>query len=622
MYVYVAGARMSVDPKHSIGKGGEADVFAIGKGLALKLFKQPNHPDYAGDPSAQAGAKDRLAVHQRKLRTFPANFPSRVVVPLQLATDQSGKTVLGYTMRLVDDADVLLLYGDRAFREKGVSTPAVLAVFRDLHGTVSGIHRAGAIIGDFNDLNVLAKGGEAHIIDADSFQFGPFLSCMFTPKFLDPLLFDPKQRVPVLGRPYQKSSDWYAYAVMLMQSLLYVDPYGGVHRPKNPLERVLQQERSLHRITVFDPNVLYPKPAMHYRVLPDELLDYFHRIFVRDERSEFPLALLQSMRWTTCAACGTEHARKVCPVCVLAAPAAVREVMRVRGNVLATTIFRTDGIIVHAATHKGKLRWLYHQDNAYKREDGTKVITAPLDPHIRFRIKGTTSLAARGTQLAILTPKLQPRFVTVDQYRQMPIFDANGDHLFWLQGGQLFRDGDLAPILVGNVLQNQTLIWAGPAFGFGFYRAGKVNIAFVFDAERRGLNDTVQLPPIRGELTDATCVFGTKRCWLLTATRENGKTLHTCAVIRADGAVEATASADEHDGSWLGTLRGKCAAGALLIAATDSGLVRVEVENGRIIVTKEFPDTEPFVDEKSHIFAAHDGIYVVSRKEIIRLQIT
>ena len=36
---------------------------------------------------------------------------------------------------------------------------------------------------------------------------------------------------PVLGRPYAAGSDWYAFAVMVMQSLVCVGPYGGVYRP-------------------------------------------------------------------------------------------------------------------------------------------------------------------------------------------------------------------------------------------------------------------------------------------------------------------------------------------------------------------------------------------------------
>ena len=68
MEVYVRGKRVRLDPASSIGQGGEADVYDIGSGLALKLFKPPDHPDFAADPLAQQAAADRLQEHQQKLR--------------------------------------------------------------------------------------------------------------------------------------------------------------------------------------------------------------------------------------------------------------------------------------------------------------------------------------------------------------------------------------------------------------------------------------------------------------------------------------------------------------------------------------------------------------------------
>ena len=100
-----------------------------------------------------------------------------------------------------------------------------------------------------------------------------------------------------------------------------------------------------------------------------------------------------------------------------------------------------------------------------------------------------------------------------------------------------------------------------------------------------------------------------------------GKIINQCAVIKPDGTVEAIAEAEEGDGSWLSVLRGKCAAGNFALASTDDGIVRVETNSGKIIETRKFPDTEPFVDSSSYLFPGNDGIYVVSRKEIRLLKI-
>src|SRR5262245_41484829 len=170
--VYVCGKRIKVDPSASIGKGGEADIFDVGRGLALKLFKGPDHPDLAGDPAARDGAVARLDMHQAKLPLFPRSLPDRVVTPIDLATDKSGARICGYTMPLVAGAEVLLRYADPAFRASAVATAQLGPMLADLHRTVELLHGRGVVIGDFNDLNVLVRGAEAYVIDADSFQFG------------------------------------------------------------------------------------------------------------------------------------------------------------------------------------------------------------------------------------------------------------------------------------------------------------------------------------------------------------------------------------------------------------------------------------------------------------------
>jgi hypothetical protein len=207
----------------------------------------------------------------------------------------------------------------------------------------------------------------------------------------------------------------------------------------------------------------------------------------------------------------------------------------------------------------------------------------------------------------------------VDAIGLLPCFDVNEPHCYWIDGGRLLRDGSLGPEFVGDVLAGQTRFWVGPAFGVGFYRAGEVSVAFVFDARRRGLNDAVKLPPLRGQLVDAAAYLARDRGWLLTATEDAGRTVHRCVVLRPDGTVEATTEADPGDGSWLGTLGGKCAAGGFLFAATDAGVVRVALDGGRF-VTSEFPDTEPFVDAGCRLLAGADGLYVVDRQEVRQLR--
>jgi H/ACA ribonucleoprotein complex subunit 3 len=624
MDVYVNGQRLRVSPSQAIGKGGEADVYALPSGQALKVFKGPAHPDLQGLPDEQAAARRRLDLHQQKLPellTLAGALPERVVAPQALATDRAGGRLLGYTMRHLVAADVLLRYAERGYRCAGVSQESVRQIFLDLHTTLTRLHQAGVVVGDFNDLNVLVRGIEAYLIDVDSFQFGRYCCPVFTARFVDPLLCDPNQQSPVLCRPHTTASDWYAFAVMLMQCLLFVGPYGGVYRPSDPARLVPQDARPLRRLTVFHPQVRYPKPAVPWERLPDDLLHHFHRVFERDWRGEFPRSLLSALRWTICTACGTEHARTLCPQCPRAAPATVKEVVQVRGQVVARQVFHTPGVIVCATVQGGELRWLAHEHGQFRREDGSIVFQGPLDPRLGIRLQGNATLLGKDGQVILLRPGQPSVRLAVDACGSLPAFDTNERTLYWIDQGRLLRQGRLEPEDIGEVLAGQTRFWVGPRFGFGFYRAGDLAVAFVFDAARKGINDTVKLPPGRGQWLDASCSFGGDRCWFFLARHDGPRTIHQCLIVRSDGSLEAAAQAEPGDGSWLATLGGKCAVDDFLLAVTDDGIVRVEIEGAQIRVAAEFPDTEPFVTSDCRLFPTREGLAVVSRQDIRLLRI-
>jgi hypothetical protein len=306
--------------------------------------------------------------------------------------------------------------------------------------------------------------------------------------------------------------------------------------------------------------------------------------------------LLESLRFQRCATCQLEHARTRCPDCAAAGRAGVKEVARVRGRVTARCLFSTRGIILASTVQAGKLLVLHSEDGVLRREDGTAVADAgKAELTARYRLMGSTTLVGTSGELVALTPGMPPRRFRLDGYRNRPMFDANRAHFYWLENGRLLKDGRLGPEQVGDVLEGQTLFWVGPRFGLGLYRAGALSVAFVFDAR---------------------CLFDTERAFLLTSAREHERFVHRCIVIRPDGEVEAAAEAERDDGSWLGQLRGKCAASGFLFTATDDGLVRVEVEGGSLAATRHYQDTESFVDAGSRICAGPQGIYVVGKSEI------
>jgi H/ACA ribonucleoprotein complex subunit 3 len=621
MDIYLNQKRIKLNPKNAIGKGGEADIYDLKNGKVLKLFKTADHPDYQLLPQEQLAAQARLSLHQQKLPAFPQNLPARVIKPETLATDKQGM-ILGYAMPFLQNTGPLLKYSDRNYRQtNAISQQVVTNLFRDLHETVLKVHQANVTIGDFNDLNLLVSQNQVHLIDADSFQFGQFPCQMFTARFVDPMLCDRSANQPILTSQHNPDSDWYAFTVMLMQSFLYVDPYGGVYKTKSQASQIPHSARPLQRITVFHPDVRYPKPAIPYKVLSDDLLQHFHNCFEKDWRGVFPQNLLSSMRWTKCNQCGIEHLKITCPICtplIAFLPSISGRGAGGEGKPCKVIhIFQTEGVILQAALQKNNsLSYLYHVNHEFKREDGEILLSGELDANIKFTLFGNSTIVTKQSKAIALTQGQPPQAIAAELIR------ANSFSRYWIDQGQLLRDGKLGNEYIGDILEGQTQFWIGETFGFGFYRAGAISVAFTFDAKRSGICDRVNIPPIQGELIDANSVFSNELCWFFTITQEQGKIIHRVSVLRPNGELVATLAGQKGDIAWLVNIHGGSAIANWLFVPTDEGIARVEVNNGQIMITKTFLETEPYVDSGCSLIVSSQGIYVIHSQKILQLQLS
>jgi hypothetical protein len=144
----------------------------------------------------------------------------------------------------------------------------------------------------------------------------------------------------------------------------------------------------------------------------------------------------------------------------------------------------------------------------------------------------------------------------------------------------------------------------------GHYRPGK-----------HGLNDSVRLPPLPGKWLGTDCLLGPERCWLAVRRAMGGRIRTDLMVIGADGAVEAAGERFEVEDSWLAGLPGAVAAGASLLVPTDGGIVRLEVEGGRVREARRFPESAPFVDAATRLLLAGDVLHAVRGRAIERIEI-
>ena len=608
--VWVAGKRVRLDAAQMLGSGGEAEVYGLPGGMALKLYKAGDHADYAGNPHAQAAARLRLAQAADTLRGFPlpAQLPDHIIQPLAPATDSRG-AVVGYLMRQVPRSIPLARLSDPASRQQGWDEAQVLAVFRDLHAQVSALHRAGVVIGDFNDYNVLVDSGAAYLIDVDSVQLPGRVAVQYTPRFLDPLLARAEGSSMVLTAPYGPEADWYAFAALLLQSLLFVGPYGGLYRPAALAQRLPEALRPAHRLSVFHPEVRYPKAARPLESLPESLEAHFRGVFLHDRRQSFPAALLDSLHWTCCIGCGLVHGRGQCPRCRVHVPTA--PVVR-HGTVVTQRMVAVSGVLAHVLIETGHLRWVAWEQNRYVGEAGQVYGIGGYDSWVRVSRQGDRVWLGRDG-VAIRDREI----LRVDSAAGVPQIAVAGDRLLWLADGRLWEETPLGARPLGQVLAGRSYLWGGDGRALVYSEAGAVSAAWLATPGQLGLLP-VSLPRQIGSLERIHCVFGQGYVWLFLARREQGRVQHACLVFDLHGQLVATEQAEEGAGSWLDAPWGAMAAGHSLYVAADC-LLRIDVEQGRLQVARSFPDTAPYVDSSVTLLPGHDGIYVVRRSSVDRL---
>ncbi len=276
--IYLHNKPIKLDPTQLIQAGGEGIVFRV-QDTAVKLYHTPNK------------------AQQRKLHYFfkhnlAQNLPPNVFAPDTAVTDQQ-QQIIGFQMPLLPPhSHPLKKLANPLYRQKqNIPIRKIVSLLTSIHHTITKIHQQQLIIGDLNDSNITFTPLESRppsFIDVDSYQFSHFPCPVATLPFVDPHLYGVAD---FSKRPYfSEATDWYAYTVLLIKSLLGTHPYGGTHKQHKSL-----QTRAQNRISILNKEVIYPQNALPKDTLSDDLLQHIHQTFDQNQRHPFPRNLLNHL---------------------------------------------------------------------------------------------------------------------------------------------------------------------------------------------------------------------------------------------------------------------------------------------------------------------------------------
>lgn len=611
MQVHIKGKRVRLDNSAIIGSGGEATVFRHGQ-QAVKMYLSP-------DPQREKKLTAMLS------RT--ASLPDTVIAPQQPVCDDRGRTI-GFTMPLLetDYREIRDLSKKKFRKQTGITTREIAQLFLRAGRTLRAIHQAGMVVGDLNDLNLMFRDDDVCFIDVDSFQFDVYPCMVGTEAFIDPDLYG----YDLAARPrFKPRHDWYSFAVLLFKSLLLAHPYGGVH----PSIKLLPQ-RAMQGISVFHPDVNYPRIAYSPDLLTDDLQVIFKDWFDRGKRDELLLdALTQYLsELATCSQCDATYPknRPQCPECLAMAPVAVSKQMTG-----ARTLVRTQGDIIAWSVRGNTARFIAHEDgqavlymvtslSQTKRLELFKAIPtatyAFLDDLLVISPDPASDdlmiVDVSGTTVKPVAQTTTDRFGTSER-----VFGASPSALYRVANGYLMRGqmryGQLVEQAVMAVADKQTWMQVAPDSDrvVGFFRTLNNYDYWLLNNQERIELDLPALELFEF-MIDAQVIFAQGGLLILRQTQLNGVERIRIDEVSNSGKLRHTLISP--DVAQFTPLDAHTFAPGMLLYATDKGVVRETLDTR---ATTTFTATEQMVYAGSRLFTYERGLMAVLDRAVIYLTV-
>lgn len=250
--------KISLSQKDFVCQGGEAQVYAKGT-TAYKLYLDP-----------------KKAISKAKFQELSRIKNPSIIKPEEYVLDLKGQ-ILGYQMPFVRHADSICRIFTRAFKERNnLGFDTIQNLVLKIRQGVEDVHRAGVLIVDLNEMNILVdhKFQNIFFIDVDSYQTPSFPATALMPSVRDWKY--------ALG-DFTENSDWFSFAIVTFQLFIGIHPYKGKHPKIKGME-----ERMKAGISVFNPSVTTPQVCYPLTMIPPSYLDWYTAVLEKGERCAPP----------------------------------------------------------------------------------------------------------------------------------------------------------------------------------------------------------------------------------------------------------------------------------------------------------------------------------------------
>ena len=261
--VLVGSHRITLTDKDYKAQGGEGVVY-VKNNAVYKIYHDPL----------------KCIPEQKIVELQSLSHIDNMIIPNTSIIDANTKSRIGYVMRFVDDTEpICKLFVSNFKQDNNISPDMVQSLVKKMQETLFDIHKAGVVVGDYNEMNFLVDSSFKipYHIDTDSYQ---------TKSFKCQVIMDSVRDRKFKMGDFRQESDWFAWAIVSFQLYTGIHPFKGKHPNFKPNDF---DGRMKAGVTVFDKDVSYPK-FIDLSVIPQRHLDWYKDVFINGDRTPPPFA--------------------------------------------------------------------------------------------------------------------------------------------------------------------------------------------------------------------------------------------------------------------------------------------------------------------------------------------
>ncbi|HNC58880.1 MAG TPA: hypothetical protein PLP33_25875 [Leptospiraceae bacterium] len=263
---------VKLDQSNFIASGGQAEVFGIGSKV-YKIYTDP-----------------KFLIPKLKIQELSVLSEPYIIKPQKLVFDERDREVGYSAFRIPKNSHQLVQLYTKTFKaDKKLDLNKCLEIVDFIRKGYLHIHKHNILVVDGNENNFIVSEDFkiVYFLDVDSYKTKTFPPVAVMPSIQDYSATGSNNRYDAT-----ENTDWYSFGIVSFNLITNIHPFKGKYQPfegSNIPKDERLFERMKQNISVFNPNVTYPKAqVLDFNLIPKSYRDWYEAVFDKGLRCKPP----------------------------------------------------------------------------------------------------------------------------------------------------------------------------------------------------------------------------------------------------------------------------------------------------------------------------------------------